>query len=137
MGFMQAHSLSDALSASPQIVLEDLNAIQEQGYESLLICRPDGEGGQLDSDLIAVEAEKLGLKTAYVPFEIGQNPGEVLPAFEAALNDLDGPVLGYCKSGMRVAVLWALSQKGKQSARDILAAGAAAGYDLSMLEAML
>ena len=78
-------------------------------------------------------AEELGLKAAYVPFQMGQNPGEILPAFAAAAETLDGPILGYCKSGMRVAVLWALSQRCKMSGEDIMKAGAEAGYDLSML----
>ena len=130
---MQVRALSDTLSTTGQIAVEDLPAIQAQGFKSILICRPDGEGDQPPSQTIAGAAEKLGLTTAYVPFNMGQNPGEILPDFAAQAGALEGPTLGYCKSGMRVAVLWALSQRGKLSADEILKAGADAGYDLSMI----
>lgn len=130
---MQTRALSPLMSAAGQISVEDLPALKEQGFKSILICRPDGEGGQTPSAEMIAAAEALGLQAAYVPFQMGQNPGEVLPAFSEQAEALDGPTLGYCKSGMRVAVLWALSQRDKMTGDEIMKAGAEAGYDLSML----
>ena len=37
--------LNDEYSVAPQIRLEDLQAVSQAGFRTLLINRPDGEGG--------------------------------------------------------------------------------------------
>ncbi len=43
------------------------------------------------------------------------------------------PVLAYCRSGTRCTVIWSLMMVSELEANDILAAAAAAGYDMSPL----
>ena len=63
-------------------------------------------------------------------------PDNITKQFDIVEN-AEGPVLAYCASGTRCSVIWALSQSGKQSADDILAQTAQAGYDLSGLRGAL
>ena len=51
-------------------------------------------------------------------------------AFGKLLDELPKPVLVYCRSGMRSATLWALSQAGTLPVEEIVEAAAVAGYDL-------
>jgi sulfide:quinone oxidoreductase len=49
------------------------------------------------------------------------------------MQALPKPVLAYCRTGMRAATLWALSEAPRRALPDIVAAARAAGYDLSAL----
>ena len=57
--------------------------------------------------------------------------------FGAAMEQLPGPVLAYCRTGTRSASLWALTKAGRLSADAILRATTAAGYDLAGLRPRL
>ncbi len=46
------------------------------------------------------------------------------------MQELPRPILAYCRTGTRSATLWSLSQAGRMSVADILAATKAAGYDM-------
>ena len=129
---MKINCLSDTFFVSPQVKVGDLQEVKARGFKSLLINRPDGESwGQPSSSQIEEAAAKLHIKTVYVPYKMGQNPLEVLPDFQEALANLEGPTLAFCRSGTRSAILWALSEKGKRPTDEILKAAQAAGYDLS------
>ena len=134
---MSIRPLSDTFSIGPQITVSDLPTLKAQGFNSLIICRPDGEEGQPSSADISAAAAEIGMATAYAPVVMGESPLDSLAAFEEGMQTLEGPTLGYCKSGMRAAMLWALSQRGKQSADEILGATASAGLDLERLRPAL
>lgn len=132
---MTITALSPIFSVASQISTKDMPTIKAQGFRVIIANRPDDEGGadQPSSAELAAEAAKHGIHLAYVPFQMGQNPMEVLPEFQQALNSSPTPTLAFCKSGMRATILWALNEKGKQSADDILAAASKPGFDLSNL----
>ena len=71
-----------------------------------------------------------GIKTAYQPVVTTAISDEDAATFGRLLDELPSPVLVYCRSGMRSAALWALSQAGKLPVEDIVEAAAMAGYDL-------
>ena len=67
-------------------------------------------------------------------------PGQVtdadISAFGAALNDMHGPLLAFCRTGTRSTTLWALSQAGHlspQEQQDYLAEVAAEVNQMAML----
>ena len=129
---MNLKNITERFAVAGQIAPDDLAAIKELGIKSIVINRPDGEiEGQAPAAEIIQLAADLGMQAAYVPYQSGQNPLEVLPAFAQQMANLPEPTLAYCRSGTRSTVLWALSQKGKQPAEAILQAAQAAGYDLS------
>ena len=131
--------ISDAFFASPQITLADIEAAKEAGISVIVNNRPDGEDPSAPQDEdIAAAAQAAGLR--YVAIPIGHS-GFSEPQIDqliAALEEADGPVLGYCRSGTRSTLLWALAQAKSGEAPDAIARAAmAAGYDVSPIRPML
>ena len=107
-------------------------------FATIINNRPDDEEpGQPSSAEIEAEARRLGLDYVHIPVVPGQINERQVAAFGEAVSNRTGPLLAFCKSGRRAATLWALSQAGRRSTDAILAAAAAAGYDLSALRPML
>lgn len=100
-------------SVSPQIAVEDVARIKAEGFRSIICNRPDGEDpGQPEVAAIRAEAERLGLSFAFVPVISGGMLPEDAADLRAALTDLPGPVLAYCRSGTRSRNLYVMAQRG-------------------------
>ncbi len=131
MSDFEIRPISAKLSVSPQISIDDLQAIKDAGFRAIMCNRPDGEGAdQPTFDEISETAQKLGLETRYLPIISGKVSDEDAAQFGAALTELPGPVLAYCRTGTRSATLWSLSQADTLSVADILATTKSAGYDM-------
>lgn len=131
---MQIKPINADLAVSPQIAAEDIPAIAEAGFRSILCNRPDREDAdQPGFDLIEQAARAAGLEVRWQPVISGQVQDADAEAFAEMLDSLPAPVLAYCRSGTRCAMLWALSQAGKRPVSDILDATGRAGYDLAAL----
>lgn len=131
---MDIRKIDDGLSVSPQIALEDLKALAAQGFRAVMCNRPDGEdGGQPTFEEIARAARAAGLEASHVPVTSGMVRDEDADAFGKAMNTLPGPVLAYCRTGTRSAMLWSLSEAKDRPLPDILAKTRDAGYDMSGL----
>ena len=129
---MDPRKISDALAVAPQISPGDVADLAAQGYRAIICNRPDGEGAdQPGFDEIAAAARDAGLEARYVPVVSGKVSDDDAAAFDAALRDLPGPVLAYCRSGTRSATLWSLSAAASRPVPEILAATQAAGYDMT------
>ncbi len=129
---MDVRTISDKLSVSPQIMTEDLAALADKGFRSVICNRPDGEGAdQPTFQEIAAKAERLGLEARYIPITTGKVGNDDAAAFGEAMRALPKPVLAYCRSGTRSATLWSLSQADKLPLADILAATKSAGHDMA------
>lgn len=125
--------LSDQIMASPQISLAQVNEAYEQGV-SLVICnRPDDEEpGQINVAEISAEAEGLGMKFLHIPITHAGFSEPQVDAMRDALDDAEGKVLAYCRTGTRSTLLWALAEARKGGNPDAIAAQAlAAGYDVT------
>ncbi len=108
---MNVTQLTPDFAVSAQIAAEDVAAIAGQGFRSILCNRPDGEEhGQPDFAEIAAAATAQGLAAAHVPVISGQIRPEQVAAFKAAVAELPGPVLAYCRSGARCQNLWSLAR---------------------------
>ncbi|MFL6670708.1 MAG: TIGR01244 family sulfur transferase [Burkholderia ambifaria] len=131
---MTIRPLTDLLSVSPQIAATDLPALHAAGIRAIVCNRPDGEGADQPTVAeIRAAAAPLGIAVHYLPVDTGKVTDEQAAQFGALVAPLAGPILAYCRSGMRSATLWALSQAGRRPAADIVAIAAAAGYDLGAL----
>lgn len=131
---MNLKTLTPELAVSPQISVDDVAAIKEAGFRSIICNRPDGEvSGQPAFSDVERAATEAGLTVRYIPVISGQLTKDNVDQFGVALGELDGPILAYCRSGTRCAMLWSLSQAGERTADDILGRTAAAGYDMSAL----
>ncbi len=131
---MDLRTLSPSYSVSPQITPEDIHALAGAGFKSVMCNRPDGEEfGQPDFASIEAVAKAEGLEVCWVPIVSSGVHQSDLEAFRAALDEMPGPMLAYCRLGTRCAMLWAIAQYGTLPDADILSATQAAGYDMSGL----
>ena len=126
--------LSARLFVSGQIDPGELEALAGSGFRSIVCNRPDGEeAGQPSWIEVSQAAERAGLQGRHIPVVPGAIGGEHVAQFRAALDELPGPVLAYCRTGGRSATLWALSQAGSLAPDEIIRTAASVGCDLTAL----
>lgn len=130
---MDARRLTADLSVSGQIAPSELPEAVEAGFRAVICNRPDGEGADQPSFAeIETAARDAGLEIRYLPVVSGRVTDEDAAAFGATLAALPKPVLAFCRTGMRSATLWSLSEGAKgRPLPEILASTKAAGFDLS------
>jgi uncharacterized protein (TIGR01244 family) len=128
---MTLHPLSPTVSVSPQLSPDAMPALAAAGFGRIISNRPDGEEpGQPPTAAMEAAARDAGLDFASIP--VSGLPGPDQVAAVAALLADDVPTVMFCRSGMRSASAWAMSERLKGVAADELrAAAAAAGYDLT------
>ena len=135
---MEIKKLDDQLATSSQIAAGDLEAVAAAGYRAVLSNRPDGEAeGQPTAAEIAEAAKAAGLAFAHVPVIGSQISEQDIADFRQALDVLPRPVFGFCRTGTRTTMMWALAQAGTRTADDLISTAATAGYDLSGMRTRL
>jgi len=130
--------VTDGFAVAPQISEDDVQAVADAGYKTIMANRPDGEGGvdQPRMGAIRAKAEELGLTFVAIPFSGAPTP-DILERVGAALAEAPSPVFAYCRTGTRSITAWALTHAGQGAGDDIVSAAASAGYDLSSLRPLL
>lgn len=129
----QFRRVTDQLSVSPQITVDDVQEAARQGFRTIVNNRPDGEEpGQPASRDIEMAAAAAGLAYAHIPVRGAPGPEQV-EGVRRLLDSADGPVLAFCRSGTRSIVTWAVGQarSGARGRDELKRLGAEAGYDLS------
>lgn len=128
---MDIKTITDTYAVSPQIEADDIQALVEAGFTTVICNRPDGEvPPALQADAIKVAVEAAGLKFVINPVVHGQLTQEILDIQADEIEASSGKCFAYCASGNRSTVVWALGCAGKLSTNQIIAAGEAAGYQL-------
>lgn len=128
---MDIRPLTGELSVAAQLHVQDLDAVREAGFKSIVCNRPDGEGAdQPNFEEIERAARQHGLHSRYLPAESGKVTDEQGAAFGALLAELPKPVLAFCRTGMRSTTMWALSQAGQMPLPQIIERSSKAGFDL-------
>jgi sulfide:quinone oxidoreductase len=131
---MDIRHVTDEVSVCGQIGPDDVAALAEAGFRSIVCNRPDGEAvGQPDFAAIEAEAERLGIETRYIPVVSGMLHEEDVGIFQEAYDELPKPLLAFCRSGTRSVTIWSLSQAGRKPTAEIVQSAREAGYDLSGL----
>lgn len=135
---MAGRPLDDTLSTSPQIAPDEVAIVAAAGFRAIISNRPDGEEpGQPTAAEMKAAAEAHGLAFRHIPVTgAGIGPDDVA-AMADALDTLPGPVFGFCRSGTRTAMLWALARAPTSNPDTLIAAARDAGYDLSGLRPRL
>ncbi len=103
---MHIEHLTTQVSASDQMLVEDVAAIAAMNVELLVCNRPDDEDeGQTPYALIAEEAKRLGMEPILMPFASYQitepNRDELIKLIETRKR-----IHLYCRSGARCKRLW-------------------------------
>ena len=126
--------LDERTLVAGQIAPGDVAALAARGVTLIVNNRPDGETPDQPAGAdIAAAARAAGLDYRHIPVA-GAIAAEQVAAMAAALEEAEGPLLAFCRSGTRSAFLWALAQTQRGAdAESLIAQAAAAGYDLSPL----
>ncbi len=104
---MDIKPVAPGYSVSPQILPSDIPALKDQGFRAIICNRPDNEEyGQPSFAEIAAAAHDAGLTARHIPFSPNAQTPTDVAAFGKAIGELPGPVLGYCRSGGRAAMIW-------------------------------
>lgn len=122
-------------AVAPQLQGEDFKELEAKGFRALISNRPDTEEGiALTSRQAATLSWRHGIRFRHVPTRMDEVLDDnIVSSFAAALGEVDGPVLAYCKSGTRAAILWALVAARQQPVDCVLDALQSSGYDLAFL----
>jgi len=135
---MDIRPLSPTYAVSPQIAVEDVPAIAEAGFTTIICNRPDAEiPPSHHASMIQTAATAAGLNFVEIPVTHQGLNRDMVQAQKDAMDGSDGPCLAYCASGTRCSIVWSLAQAGDMTADDIIAATAAAGYDLAGMRGQL
>jgi sulfide:quinone oxidoreductase len=135
---LDIRKINDRVSVSGQILPSDIETIKQAGFVSIINNRPDGEAlDQPASAQIAEAAQAAGLGYYEIPMGREGVTPDMVAATRTALEESDGPVFAFCRSGTRSTTLWALSQAGTDTSDAIIDSAAKAGYDMSHLTAHL
>lgn len=131
--------LNENVMVSPQLALEDIAAAAAQGVAMIVNNRPDGEDPDApQGDDIAAAAAAAGLNYVAIPIGHAGFSEPQVDAMIAALEQAEGPILAYCRSGTRSTLLWALASAKQGVEPDTIARTAAqAGYDVSPIRPMI
>lgn len=128
---MDIRQITPDYAVSPQIDPGDMPAIAAAGFTTIICNRPDAEvPPSHQSAVMAGAAHTAGLTFVEIPVTHQGLNMQMIDAQKQAMNDSTGPVLAYCASGTRSSIVWSLASAGAMPTDDIIAATAAAGYDL-------
>lgn len=106
-----------ALELAPQVYVcgqlfeRDLQLVAKQGVRSIMNNRFDNEsaGQPLSADL-AKRAEELGMTFMHFPVDPGSTGRQDAQAFAKACDELERPLLLFCRSGARSTKIWEMAE---------------------------
>lgn len=129
---MKLTKISEQLSISDQLQLEDIKELVGMGVEHLVCNRPDGEAeNQIDFEKVAGEAQANGLAVSFLPFKSGHLTSSVVDQFTAIIKNGE-KTHAYCRTGNRCFNLHAASLASLGTSKsEILDAAKAVGIDVN------
>lgn len=131
---MDIRQITPDYAVTPQIDPGDIPAIAEAGFTTIICNRPNAEvPPSHQTGVMAKAAHAAGLKFIEIPVTHQGLNMQMIEAQKQAIDASSGPVLAYCASGTRSSIVWSLASAGRMPADEIIAATAAAGYDLGGL----
>ena len=131
--------LNENILVSPQLALEDIPAAAALGVTTIVNNRPDGEEPSApQGDAIEAAAAAAGLNYVAIPVGHSGFSEPQVDAMIAAMEQAEGPILAYCRSGTRSTLLWALaSAKLGENPETIARTAAQAGYDVGPIRSLI
>jgi uncharacterized protein (TIGR01244 family) len=104
---MDIRAINDEYSVSGQITPEDLDQVKALGFKSVVCHRPDHESpDQPDFAAVAARARELGLEITHIPVGPMGVTADAVHAMVDALDSMERPMLGYCRSGARSTAIY-------------------------------
>jgi uncharacterized protein (TIGR01244 family) len=108
---MRVLELAPQVFVTGQLYEHDVRLAAKQGVRTIMNNRPDGEapGQPLSADLAKV-AEELGVTYVYHPVVPQLVTREDVEEFGRVCEDLDRPLLIFCRSGARSTRMWEMAE---------------------------
>ena len=108
---MRVLQLAPNVFVSGQLYEHDVRLAAKQGVRTIMNNRPDGEapGQPLSADLAKV-AEELGMTYVDHPIVPQTVTREDVEEFGKVCDQLDRPLLIFCRSGARSTRMWELAE---------------------------
>lgn len=105
--------ITENFAVAPQLGPGDMAEVAAAGYKSVIINRPDFEGGpdQPTAAAVAQAAQAAGLQVEYQPVVGSAMTAADVARFAELLRVLPAPVLAYCRTGTRCTNLYAASRQ--------------------------
>ena len=108
---MRVLELAPQVYASGQVFEHDLRLAAKQGVRSIINNRFDAESmGQPASADLAKVAEELGMTFVYFPVDPGSITRQDAEAFAKICEELERPLLIFCRSGARSTRIWEIAE---------------------------
>lgn len=107
---METREIAPGVSITAQMSPDDIAEAAASGFRTIVNNRPDHEedGQPLAADL-AVLAGEHGIDYVHFPVVSAPFSPEDISEFVALKAGLDEPILLFCRSGARSAMLWQLA----------------------------
>lgn len=130
--------LDDKTLITGQISPDQIPELKRHGVTMIVNHRLDGEDPDQPSSIdIEAAAEAEGLEYRHQPIRRGPGPSEVEAMLEA-MQDCEGKLLAFCRSGTRSTFAWALAKREQGAPRaEIERSAAQAGVDLGPIAHLL
>ncbi|WP_409433998.1 TIGR01244 family sulfur transferase [Litorimonas sp. RW-G-Af-16] len=120
-----------------QLLPAQLQALAEQGVMGFINNRPDMEAPlQPTSDELEQAAHAVTTDYYHIPMAGGITPG-IIQASKTAYATMPRPIVAWCASGMRSAVLWGFAHVDKLGVDGVMASLTDAGFNLEQIRAPL
>ncbi len=105
--------INDTIAFSPQLSVADMQEVARAGFKSVIINRPDYEGGanQPAASDVMQAARDVGLHVEYQPVVSGALTHDDAVRFAQLLEEMPKPILAYCRSGGRCLNLYTAAQE--------------------------
>lgn len=109
---MSVQVLSPDFAVAGQISADEVAALAQAGFKSIICNRPDAEAGPAQPAFAQIEeaARAAGLQAHFLPVTPGQISPDQVQAMARLLAQLPVPVLAYCRSGARSTSLWQMAR---------------------------
>jgi uncharacterized protein (TIGR01244 family) len=115
---MRIRRINGMFTIANHVEASDVERLATSGYKTLICNRPDGEADdQVEFKEVDAAAQKWGLKAVYLPVDVSGATVETQKEFGKIIEDCPKPVVAYCRSGTRSAMLWSQYDIGSGNGR--------------------
>lgn len=102
-----SRALNENVSVSGQMTLDKFQVLIKDGFQSVIVNRPDQENGNMVTvNALRNIAEKAHVSVIYQPVVSGQMKQTDIEEFARYYNELPKPILMVCRSGARSSQLF-------------------------------
>lgn len=108
---MEYRQVTEDFAVTGQITADDVPAVKAAGFRTMICNRPDTEDGAMPHEAIEAAAKAAGLEFCYIPVVSGAITPEDVEKMADALDEVDGPVFAYCRSGARSTNLYMMAKQ--------------------------